>query len=93
MAGPFSRRLLPGLLAAAGAVLAGSSIPAFEPHVFVVTREPARREDRFLLFHNDIAFLLCLDLTGLGMEDVSTISREAKGTFLGGRYKFRQKHE
>ena len=39
MAGPFSRGLLPGLLAAAGAVLAGSSTPAFEPHVFVVTRD------------------------------------------------------
>jgi hypothetical protein len=39
MAGPFSRRLLAGLLAAVGAVLAGSSIPAFDPHVFVVTSD------------------------------------------------------
>lgn len=39
MARSFSRRLLPGLLAAAGAVLAGSPFPAFEPHVFVVTRD------------------------------------------------------
>jgi hypothetical protein len=37
MAGQFSRRMLPGLLAAAGVVLAGNSTPAFEPHVFVVT--------------------------------------------------------
>ena len=41
MAGPFSRGLLPGLLAAAGTILAGSSTPAFEPHVFVVTRNSA----------------------------------------------------
>ncbi len=37
MAGSFSRRLFPALLAAAGAVVAVSSTPAFEPHVFVVT--------------------------------------------------------
>ena len=39
MAGSFSRRLLAGLLAAAGAVLTGGSTPAFEPHVFIVTRD------------------------------------------------------
>jgi hypothetical protein len=39
MAGPFSGRLLPKLLVATGAVLASSSVPAFEPHVFVVTRD------------------------------------------------------
>jgi hypothetical protein len=38
------------------------------------------------LFQNDIAFLLFLDLSGRGMEDVSHLFREAEGTSLAGRY-------
>jgi len=36
---------------------------------------------------NDISFLLILDLSGLGMEDVSHLFREAGGTSLAGCYR------